>query len=100
MFIYNVTVKVEAEAISDWLQWMKQQHIQEVLNTKCFFDAKIFRLHLQDDSGSQTYVTQYFCHEKIDYLKYQKKFAADLQKDATEKFGLYTSAFRSFMELI
>lgn len=100
MYIYNVTIKVEQEAIIQWLQWMKQHHIQDVLNTGCFFDAKLFRLHLDEEDGTHTYVTQYFCNEKMDYLKYQKKFAPDLQKKALDKFGKHTFAFRSFMELV
>jgi len=36
MIIYNLTVKVDEAIAKDWLQWLLDVHIPDVLNTKCF----------------------------------------------------------------
>ena len=33
MIIYNVTVKIEAEAADEWVKWMKEEHMPELMKT-------------------------------------------------------------------
>lgn len=98
MFVYNVSLKLEWEIVEAWLKWMREEHIQEVLDTGCFIEAKMFKLLDQDDSEGPTFVVQYTCHKKIDYLKYKAQFAPALQQKGAEKFGQKMVAFRSLME--
>jgi len=42
MIIYNVTVKVELSIAGAWLQWLKEEHIKDVIDTGCFTKAIIF----------------------------------------------------------
>ena len=44
MLIYNVTVKVEPGIAADWLQWMRQEHIPEIMATGCFTHHQIVQL--------------------------------------------------------
>jgi hypothetical protein len=53
----------------------------------------------EQDEGP-TFVVQYFCDKKIDYLRYKKEHAPQLQQKGIEKFGNKFVAFRSVMELI
>ena len=41
MIIYNVTVSVEESIKTDWLDWMKTEHIPEVMATGVFAKAQI-----------------------------------------------------------
>ena len=41
MIIYNVTVNVEAEIHNDWISWMKEVHIPDVMNTGYFLENKM-----------------------------------------------------------
>jgi hypothetical protein len=100
MFIYNISLKLEWEIVEEWLRWMREEHIHEVLGTGCFYDYKLFKLMGQDDSEGPTFVVQYFCDKKIDYLRYKKEHAPQLQQKGIEKFGNKFVAFRSVMELI
>ncbi|MFY8045434.1 MAG: DUF4286 family protein, partial [Chitinophagaceae bacterium] len=43
MFIYNVTVKIDPSIEADWIQWMKEEHIPEVLATGKFFESRFVR---------------------------------------------------------
>ncbi|MCC7378160.1 MAG: DUF4286 family protein, partial [Chitinophagaceae bacterium] len=44
MIIYNVTIKVHDSIKTEWLQWLKEEHIPDVINTGCFTHAVIMRL--------------------------------------------------------
>ncbi len=100
MFVYNVSLKLEWEIVEAWLKWMREEHLQEVLDTGCFTEAKMFKLLDQDDSEGPTFIVQYTCNKKIDYLKYKTHFAPALQQKGAEKFEQKMVAFRSLMEQI
>ena len=44
MYIYNVTIKLEHSIHEEWVRWMKEKHIPEVMKTACFTDYKFVRL--------------------------------------------------------
>jgi hypothetical protein len=44
MIIYNVTSKVTNNIQDRWLQWMKEDHIPEIMATGLFHDFRICRL--------------------------------------------------------
>ena len=43
MIVYNVTSKVTWAIHDEWLQWMKEEHIPEVVATGCFTHAQFLR---------------------------------------------------------
>ena len=55
MLIYNVTAHVEFKVEKEWLLWMKQKHLSEILATKKFSKAKIFKIISEQDQGGASY---------------------------------------------
>ena len=53
MYIYNVSVSVDDEIQSDWLSWMSEEHIPEVMDTGYFTGFKIFKILLKEFVPSQ-----------------------------------------------
>ena len=100
MFIYNVTVKVEWEIAEDWLKWIREEHAEEVIATGVFHKYQLAKLIQEDESDGPTFVVQYFCNTKHDYLRYQMQFAPGLQQKANKKFGAQFTAFRSVLEIL
>jgi hypothetical protein len=99
MFIYNVTVNV-AEAIHDeWLKWMREKHIPDVMRTGCFVDSQMVKVLFVQDEG-QTYSIQYKFSRMADIEKYQKEFATGLQAEHKHKFGDNYTAFRTLLEIM
>lgn len=101
MFIYNVTIKISKEKSDEWQSWIKEEHLQDVLNTKCFYKATFFELlepKTDDDENSATFVVQYFCNTEKDYESYINNFSESLRKKGEEKFGGHFIGFRSFMK--
>lgn len=99
MIIYNVTVSVEESVKEDWLQWMKQVHIPEVMATGIFSKSQINRVIVQGDSDN-TFAIAYTCASMKDLHQYQIKHAPELQKKHIERYGEKAVAFRTLMEVL
>lgn len=99
MFIYNVTINVSDEIATEWVKWMKETHMPDVMNTGCFIDCQLVKVLYVDDEG-HTYSAQYKFLEMPDVEKYQKEFAPKLQAEHTEKFKDKYAAFRTILQII
>jgi hypothetical protein len=100
MIIYNVTVKVDRSVATDWLVWMQSEHIPAILETKCFNGYKLVQVLELDDSDGPTYAVQYFADTMDDYKNYINAHAAEMRKQATDKWGDSFVAFRSLLREI
>jgi len=101
MIIYNVTINVEAEIHDDWISWMKEVHIPDVMNTGYFLENKICKvLNTQEDETGHTYAIQYTCKSMADLDEYQEKHAPALQKDHTARYEGKFVAFRTLLEVV
>ena len=100
MFLYNVTVKVHDSISTTWLQWLKEDHVPEVLETGCFTYARICRLLEVDDSEGPTFSIQYTAETKSDYNRYINIHAEGLRNKSFEKWGDQFIAFRSLMQIV
>mgnify|MGYP000662689109 FL=1 len=99
MIIYNVTVSVEESVKNEWLNWMKTEHIPEVMACGVFTKAQINRVIVQDDSDN-TFAIAYTCSSMKELHQYQIKFAPELQKKHDKKFKEKAIAFRTLMDVI
>lgn len=100
MILYNVTVKISHSVHDDWLRWMKEVHIPDVLATGLFTEYKLCRLLGVDESDGVTYATQYFCPDMESFKIYQEKYAPRLQKDHKDRYEDQYVAFRTLMEVV
>jgi hypothetical protein len=98
MYIYNVTVTIEKDIHEEWLRWMKEIHIPDVMRTGMFSENKICKLITEE--SEITYAIQYTFDTMEDYHTYQKQFAPKLQKEHSEKFKDKFAAFRTLLEII
>ena len=97
MIVYNVTVTVDTSIKSEWLSWMKQNHIPEVLNTGLFIEAQLKKVI--SDNGN-TFAISYSCATIQDLHRYQVNFASQIQKKHMNKFGDKAIAFRTILEIL
>lgn len=100
MFIYNVTIKVKTEIQHEWMDWLKNDHIPEVLATGCFHDFKILQLLEVDDTEGPTFAIQYAAESKGAYNQYIERYAPLLRQKSYEKWGDQFIAFRSIMQIV
>jgi len=99
MIIYNVTLKVNSAIAEEWLRWMKEEHMPELLQTGLFFESRLCRLLEQDESDGITYSAQYLCDSMEDYQDYLRKYAPEMREKGIKKFGDQFIAFRSVMRV-
>lgn len=100
MIIYNVTIKVESGIAEEWLKWLSEEHIPEVIETGCFHQAKILRLLEADDAEGPTFAVQYSAKSREDYNHYIEHFAAALREKSFQRWGNRFIAFRTLMEVV
>ena len=98
MILYNVTVNIEQDVEMEWLEWMKEVHIPNVMATGIFFDQKIYRL-LNEEEGS-TYSFQYFAKSLEDVNVYFEKYAPSLVQEHLDKYKDKHVAFRTVLESV
>lgn len=99
MFIYNVSIKLIPSIEKEWLQWMKEEHMNEVIATGMFDTAQLFELlEPKDEEDGKTYIAQYFTDSEERYKNYIDQFAPALREKGYEKFGNQFIAFRSIMK--
>ena len=99
MIIYNVTVNVEESITADWLNWMRNEHIPELMACGFFMKAQINRVISSKENGN-TFAIAYTCKSIKDLHQYQIQFSADLQQKHIARYGDKAVAFRTMMELI
>lgn len=99
MIIYNVTVKIDLDVHDEWLQWMRQTHIPEVMSTGKFIDHQVAKV-LVDDQDGITYAIQYKCKSMAELEDYQQNHADALQRDHAERYKDKFVAFRTLLELV
>ena len=101
MIIYNVTINVEDDVHEQWLSWIKQMHIPDVMRTGFFTEYKMAKLLTrQPDETGATYVIQYTAKSMTDYETYQRDCAPALQAETKKFFDGKFVAFRSLMEVV
>jgi len=99
MILYNVTVNIDTDVEQDWIAWMKESHIPEVMNTGYFTSYRMMKMlsEGQDDTG-KTYAIQYMA-ETLGHLEtYLNTVAPKIQKKSIIRYGTKLAAFRTVLE--
>lgn len=99
MLIYNVTVQVENSIAADWLSWLKQEHIPDVMGSGCFVKFQLVKI-LSDEPGTATYAVQYYADNQEQLDTYLNEYAITLRKKGSDRWGDKFIAFRTIMEVV
>lgn len=100
MYIYNVTTLVQHQIQKDWLEWLYQTHIPDMLQTGCFTQCQVTRLLETDETEGITYAIQYYIESKALYNRYIELYAPAFKLAILEKWNDRTIDFSSLMEIV
>jgi phosphoribosylamine-glycine ligase len=100
MIIYNVTINIEESVHDQWLQWMQEKHINDVLATGKFSSARMVKVLVEEDMGGVTYSVQYFADSKEKLQQYYAEDAPRLREEGLKLFADKMLAFRTELEII
>lgn len=99
MYIYNVTINVQEDIHDDWVKWMKNEHIPDMLATGKFSKALMTKVMVKEPMGGITYSIQYTTESKERLEKYYEEDAKDLREKSAAFEGKFV-AFRTELEVI
>ncbi|HBK89334.1 MAG: DUF4286 family protein [Cyclobacteriaceae bacterium] len=100
MIIYNVTVGVDKRIEQDWLVWMREIHIPDVMRTNMFLGHKMYKILTTDTEETVSYAIQYSAVSLNEIERYLEEFAPALREEVNKKFGEQQAAFRTLLEEI
>jgi hypothetical protein len=99
MIIYNVTLYIEPAILSEYLNWLKNEHIPRVMATNLFEKYRILKVLTELDGEVESYAVQYELPTMAHFERYEKEFAPALRAETVEKFGEQVTAFRTLLQV-
>ena len=100
MLIYNVTTKVDWSVSDDWVKWMQEIHLPDVMASGCFEKYQFVRLLDIDEVDGPTYAAQFYASSKDSYDDYISNHAPQKRQHVIETWGNKFISFRTLMQLI
>lgn len=100
MYIYNVTINIDKAVHDEWLQWMRETHIPDMLATGKFSNARMLKVLVEEEMGGITYSVQYITDSKSTLQKYYNEDASRLRQESLKRFADKFVAFRTELEII
>ncbi|MFW5658786.1 MAG: DUF4286 family protein [Bacteroidota bacterium] len=100
MILYSVTVNIEPSVANSWEQYMREEHIPDVMATGYFEGYRMTRLLQPAPEEGVTWNIQYECVSMAQLNIYQEKAAPALQAEHHQKFEGKFVAFRTILEIV
>ena len=100
MILYNVTINIHESVHDQWLNWMQNKHINDVLATGKFSSARIVKVLVEEEMGGTTYAIQYTTDSKETLQRYYDEDASRLREEGQHLFGDKMLAFRTELEMV
>jgi len=100
MVIYNVTTHVEPSVQEDWLLWMRQELIPQLLSTSGLKEIKIFKVVAGQDQGGVSYAVQRFFESKEKLNHFLKELGPTTRKKSEERYGNRILHFETELHLM
>ena len=99
MILYNVTSSLDPAIADEWVAYMRDHHMNDVVGTGCFIRHQLLRLLNEEDDGI-TYAAQYFAISLEQLEAYQQHFAPQLRAEMDKKFKGQYHSFRTVLEVV
>lgn len=100
MYLYNVTVNIEKDHADRWLEWMKNEHIPQMLATGKFTHARMCKILAAPQDEHPTYAVQYTAESHEAILKYYREDAPGLRSEVIKHFSDKLIAIRTELEQV
>jgi hypothetical protein len=98
--IYNITTQVAWQFHEEWLQWMLDVHVPEVLGTGCFIKHQLVRILETDERDGPVYAVQYYAVTIDEYNRFITFYGAAFAVRENEKWGNAIFNFSSLMAVV
>ena len=86
MYIYNVTTAVEPSVKDEWILWMKEVFLPEMLATGKFHNASLMEV-LTSEREVCSFAVHYEAHSPEDIMSYEQEFKNKMEGMMWKKFA-------------
>ncbi|MBA9079802.1 MULTISPECIES: DUF4286 family protein [Rufibacter] len=100
MILFNETVSIDNAVAAEWLEWMKETHIPEVMATTYFVNYQIAKVMEDEDTGGTTFAVQYFARHLTDLQEYHRDHDKNMQAKMQARYPGKYAAFRTVLEVV
>jgi hypothetical protein len=98
MILYNVTINIDLRIEREFLRWMKDHHVPDVMATGLPVSSNVLKLLTEVDNGGATYTFQYWFRAMEDFVAYQSLHQTALQQQVADRYANRYTAFRTLLE--
>lgn len=99
-FTYNITTLVPEEIEEEWVKWIVEIHLKEILDTGLILQHYLYKLRDKNVQEGVTYTLQIFFKHLQDYEKFKTLYEQKLLEKRKENWGNACLSFISSMEVI
>jgi len=99
MILYNVTSSVDPEIAEEWVEYVRNVHMPEVMATGFFVKHQLCQL-LNEENDGYTYAAQFYAIGLEQLETYQEAFAPGLDATLETRFPGQFISFRTVLEII
>ena len=100
MILYNVTINIHESVHDQWMRWMQEKHINDMLATGKFSAARMVKVLVEEEMGGMTYAVQYTTDSKETLQRYYDEDAPKFRAEGLSLFGDKALAFRTELEFV
>lgn len=100
MFIYSVHIELKASRRDEWINYMKSEHINDVLATGCFVKAEMVERLEPNETDHCHFTTNYYFDDFRDIETYREQHATGLQQDVKKIFGEDFKGSREILRVV
>lgn len=98
MILYNITMNVDLRIEREFLRWMKDVHVPDVMATGLPVTSNVLKLLTEIDNGGTTYTFQYWFQTMEDFVTYQSLHQPLLQQQVADRYADRYASFRTLLE--
>ena len=99
MILYNVTIILEEQIQKDWLKWLKNEHLKQIMSTGYFISYRVLKV-LDSPNEGLAYCVKYIADSVEKYNEYMRTHPNQLQNNAPAEFLNKFVVFSTLMEFI
>lgn len=100
MIIYNITANISEEIHDQWLLWMNNTHMPEMMATGKFLSARLVRVHTDQPLEGVAFAAQYTAKDQHTLNRYYAEDAPRLRQEGLKLWGDQALYFRTELEVI
>jgi predicted nucleic-acid-binding protein len=100
MVIYNVTYALADGIHQEWLSWMRETHIREIIETGLYERYQLVKLLDINEEESATYAVQLYAETKAKHLEFMMEHETAFRLKSSRQWGNEVMSFGTLMQIV